>query len=432
MCAAPGPAEPDLAMNRVPPAILAAIATTALAVAAGAAEFPANALFVADGSTGLVSRLADDCSIAESFPGGGALAGAVDLAFGPNGNLFVAVADRIVELDAAGDVVHEFGADAGIAGVAAIEFGAEGHLFVACASQDRVVVFDGDGAFVRAIGDASTLSEPRGVAIGPNGNLFVASSADDVVCEFAPSGERVRAFGAGSDLDDPRRLAFGPQGRLFVASTGTGRILGFDGADLVAVIGEERTLTGPLALAFGPDSRMYVAETQSGDLYSFGADRALVGEWDSVAAEIAGLAFSPFRFSARIEGTLARIGVKPASTKEKVELSLHPGSDHLMLRFSSASPAASLAAADGGGAIVWHGFQVGEGDGSKFRSAEGVQVSTPAAARGTSSIGLRITGSVDLLGRFVAKKAVGTIHRATGAFVFSGEITTLAPLNDVP
>lgn len=416
-------------MTRFTFAILAAFAIAAVKAPTAAAGFPANALYVADSDSGQVARLADDCTIAESFLAAGALAGAVDLAFGPNGNLFVALADRIVELDSEGDVVSEFGTGAGIAGVSAIEFGAEGHVFVACSTQDRVVEFDVHGEFVRVIGDATTLSGPRGLAIGPSGNLFVASSADDRVCEFAPSGEFLRDFGSGTGLDDPRRLAFGPRGRLFVASTGSGRVLGFDGTDLVATVGVENVLSGPLSLAFGPDSRMYVGEIDSGDLYSFGDDHALAGEWDAIGIAPSGLAFAPFRFTARIEGVLARLGEKKTDTKEKVVLSIHPGSDHVMIRFGSNPSKATLAAADGGTAIVWHGFQVEEGDGAKFRAAEGVQVSTPAASRGTSSIGLRITGSLDGLGRFVMKKATGTIHRAASGFVFSGELTTIAPLD---
>lgn len=406
------------------------VVVASMSTTAKAAEFIANALYLADRTAGHVARLTDDCEVAATFDGNGALAGAADLAFGPNGHLFVARGDRIVELDGDGAVVRQFGPTSGIAGVDAIEFGPHGHVLVACATQDRVVEFDSSGVFVRQIGAGTELDDPRGLTIGPNGNLFVSSFATDRICEFAQSGELIRTFGGSSGLDGPGRLAFGPQGILFVASIESGRILGFDGADLVATIGDGSNLSGPLSLAFGPDSRMYVGESNTGKLYSFGSDHALAGEWDASPTQPHGLAFAPFRFNARLEGVLARSGEKKLESSEKVVLSIHPGSDHVMIRFGAAHPDVTLADVDPGSAIVWHGFVVEEGNGTKFRTAEGVQVSSPTAARGTSSIALRISGSLDVYGRFVMKKATGTLHRAAGDFVFSGEITTLSLLDD--
>lgn len=400
-----------------------ALAGSALAQAPAAKDFVPNALFVvhADG----VAQLAPDCSIAGQLAG--ELAAPSDLAFGPNGHLYVVAGDGVVhELASDGADLHQFGAPTADREPCALAFGPDGHLFVTRAAQDRVLELDKTGATVREFGPGTPLDQPSGLAFGPAGNLFVSSAGTDRILEFVPTGQFVRELGAGSPLDQPGGLAFGPDGKLFVASIATGRVLSFDeNGQWVDEIGADLDLQGGLCLAFGPDGFLYVA-TANGTVHLFDAAFASKGSWTSVVPAPVALAFSPYRLEVvlKLKGSTEGSS-KMESLKEKAVLSIAPGSSRLMLALSDdPDDAKDLASLSGSSALVFHGFEAFENDGAKARLMQGGQLPAMAPDRGVASLSLRVEGKVGTDGRFQVKTASGTLHRSAGGFVFSGTVKT--------
>jgi DNA-binding beta-propeller fold protein YncE len=172
-------------------------------------------------------------------------AGAMDdpqgVAFGPEGNLFVADKDnnRIDVFSSAGVFVRAFGKEvnpgggdvcttvcqAGAAEASAgalneprgLAADASGAIFVSDYSNQRVAVYTAAGAFLRAFGkgvkpgggdvcttlcqageaggDAGMMRLALDVAVGPGGQVAVADSANNRIVVFTSDGTFIRAFG---------------------------------------------------------------------------------------------------------------------------------------------------------------------------------------------------------------------------------------------
>ncbi len=417
-------------MKRSWRAALAALAPLSLCLPAQAASFAPNALFVSDRVGGKVMQVAPDGQVAATFTASGAISGARDLAFGPNGHLYVARPDRIVEIDGTGAVVSSFGQGSGIGGISTMAFGPDGDLFVASSTQDLVYVFDpADGSVVRTIGAGSGLDDPRGLAFGPTGDLFVSSFTLDRIFEFTPGGDDIRTFGNGTGLTSPGRICFGPHGYLYVVSTATGRILGFDDSLVVQTLGSDASLSADVAIAVGPDSKLWACDGSNGGLYRFGPDFQLESSSILAGAQPSGLAFAPFRFNASLTAQLSILASPVTKPKETIVLSIFPGVPRVMIQLTSTGAAEQLATLGNSPALVFTGFEVNEGDGAKTRSVEGVEIVANAAQQGTAAIGLKVKGKVDANGRFAPSSASGTLHRAAGHFVYSATVKTLSTAN---
>ena len=118
------------------------------------------------------------------------------------------------------------GAFCSIANPGSLAFGPNGNMFVASESDHRVKVFDGDSGelldLVLLVGD------PGGMAFTLPNNLYVASEASHVVLGF--DGESGKSLGTFCTIANPRGLAFEPGGNLFAASASSHQVLQFDGA----------------------------------------------------------------------------------------------------------------------------------------------------------------------------------------------------------
>lgn len=210
-------------------------------------------------------------------PGSGGLMGPTDLAFGPDGDLYLA--------DNGGEVLRFDGTTGGFIGVFASGgatartpvFGPDGHLYVTNARGDSVTRYNGItgeylGVFVSP--GSGGLDFPWGLAFGPDSTgegypeLYVASYRTDSILRYdGATGEFIDEFvpaGRGG-LDGPRMIRFGPDANgdgiqeLYVAA---GDVLRYDGktgafVDVVVARGEGG-LDGAVGLTFGPDGSLYV------------------------------------------------------------------------------------------------------------------------------------------------------------------------------
>jgi streptogramin lyase len=193
------------------------------------------------------------------------------LAFGPDGNLYVANFGTGTE--AIVRVQGPFSATAGAVSTFVdsgaffdVAFGPDGNLYAA--GHGPVVRYDiVNGAAVGDFTHGHDLTEVHAIAFGDDGYLYVAN--DKEIDRFdAISGDFVDVYLTRSTvLWD---IAFGPDGALFIADSG-GSILRFD-----RPCGRVRSVRGPmnatfathanmnpLAIAFGPDGNLYVSSSDS-------------------------------------------------------------------------------------------------------------------------------------------------------------------------
>jgi streptogramin lyase len=146
-----------------------------------------------------------------------------------------------------------------------IAFGPDGDLFVAEFQDGYIARYDGTtGAFKTKI-SGSELKNPLAIITGPGGDLFVSdNSAAQVLRYDGRSGAFKGVFASGGGLKDAWYMTFGPDGDLYVSSNGTGEVMRYNGTTgaFKAVFASGGELIAPYGLAFGPDGNLYVS---SGD-----------------------------------------------------------------------------------------------------------------------------------------------------------------------
>lgn len=237
----------------------------------GGLEFGSNGdLFVVSRSNNSVLRFAGATGASIGTFINSNLSGPTDLAFGPDGNVYVANAGPLP-----GQIQRFDGTTAAYLGnfitgavpdlntPLYIDFGS-GEL-AAGTGTDRVYRFNGAtgaalGSFIR--------DTPEGVAYGPDGSLYIAQRISGNIVRRAPGGTLTEFVAMGSGgLASPTDIAFGPDGNLYVLSNGGDRVLRFNGGsgafiDLFVTAGSGG-LTGGTYMTFQPAA---VPEPASGVL----------------------------------------------------------------------------------------------------------------------------------------------------------------------
>ncbi len=226
--------------------------------------------------------------------GSGGLSNPMDLAFGPDGDLYVVSAgsNAICRYDGATGafvetfVPNEFG---GLATPIGMSFGTDGNLYVSNLGTDSVLRYQGPlgsapgdmmssdghtGANLVASGSGG-LAGPLDLTFGPDGSLYVASvgsSTNAAVLRFdGTTGEFQSTYiesGMG-DLETPRGLVFDQEGRLYVADSATDAIHRFDTqADFLddPVSSAATTLRAPIGLTFDTQGMLLITSRDTNEV----------------------------------------------------------------------------------------------------------------------------------------------------------------------
>ncbi len=256
--AANGVATGVVARGRTAPA------DAALAPAPGpeliVASSSAYKLDVYAGNSGeLVRSLSNACTTSFTRP--------FDVVADGLGNVYVScpTIDGVRRFDASGAPTSFVAAGSGgLGSPRGLAFGPNGNLFVASSTGDVLEYSGTNGSFVRvfidATGNGGGPVDPYGLCFHQDG-LFVTSYFPNEVREFAASSGAFRqtlvASGAGG-LDGPRSLAFGADGDLYVTSEQSDSVKRYD-RDTGSYLGNfvapgSGGLDQPFDLAFGADS----------------------------------------------------------------------------------------------------------------------------------------------------------------------------------
>lgn len=215
-------------------------------VPSGIAFGPNGDLFVASYGTGKILRYdGTNGSLVPSilFASLGAASGPRFIAFDPDGNLYVATtgsSNRIYKIDYDTQVQEVFIAEGpgGLSGEpSGIDFDEDGNLYVAIFDSNEILKFTSNGT---QVGDPfiaagiGGLGSPRGLTIGPDGLLYVANGATESILRFnIETGNPVDAgsYTYGADIESASGIEFGRDGNLYVVDTDRGRVMKFAGPD---------------------------------------------------------------------------------------------------------------------------------------------------------------------------------------------------------
>lgn len=183
-----------------------------------------------------------------------------DLAFGPDGNLYIAdkFANRIVVMDPETLAVTGAIGTGEVGGAHDVSFGPDGHMYVAATSLNAVVVFDISGAEPTAIGTLGPFMRTEGVLAHSNGRLYVMASGTGQL--VAMQGDDVMAIAGG--MPGAHDVAEAPDGTIWVADNARQRLKQFtpDLDELRVLQGPDYGFIGPRYLDIDLDGQLYVAD----------------------------------------------------------------------------------------------------------------------------------------------------------------------------
>ena len=209
----------------------------------GMAFGPDGNLYVASSDTGQILRYDGQTGAiigSGVFASTGTFSQPRFIAFGPDGNLYVGDTgplDRILKFDGlSGALIETFVApgEGGMGTPYGMAFDADGNLYVASFDTDEILKFDSNGDVVPGgpfiAAGTGGLDNPRGLTIGPDGMLYVANGASESILRFDPvTGAFIDNYTFGADIELPYGVTFGPDNNLYVVSTDLGRVLKFAG-----------------------------------------------------------------------------------------------------------------------------------------------------------------------------------------------------------
>jgi sugar lactone lactonase YvrE len=219
---------------------------------------PDGYLYVTEHDSNGLSKIAPDGTVTPVVPGNG-LSTVADLTYGPDNLLYFASLENstVSRLDAQGQAMTVgtgFCLCSGEGRGPALAFNAAGELYVAepCSiGPQRITKIAGGTASVFT----HDVEGPSGLAFDASGDVYVSEGPMGNVVRFSPDGTR-HAFVSG--LNQPQGLAFGPDGLLYVAEIGGDQVSQIDASGTVTPF---VTLTWPIDLVFLGDDLLVSTET---------------------------------------------------------------------------------------------------------------------------------------------------------------------------
>jgi DNA-binding beta-propeller fold protein YncE len=189
----------------------------------GIAFSPKGELYVADPYNGAISIFDPDGHFLRFFFNAGSEAATPAGLLIKDKKLFAANLEpseiRVYDLDTAA-LLYTIGSPGSGVGALAVPndlaFGPDGNLYVSDTGHDRINVYTLNGEFLRTLSSESYLiSSPRGLAFNSHGQLYVVSKLTGEVVILDRDGKLIDRFGGGL-FNLPNGLAFDRRGGVYV------------------------------------------------------------------------------------------------------------------------------------------------------------------------------------------------------------------------
>jgi uncharacterized delta-60 repeat protein len=248
----------------------------------------------------------------------------IEVIQGSNGHVYVSseAGSNIVEYTQNGTFVRTFvtSGSGGLSGAAGMAFGPDGNLYVASFHTGAVLRYNGTtGAFMGVFVATGTggLNAPLGLNFGLDGMLYVASRGANNILRFdARTGAHDASFNGNLMGGVPEDFTFGPDGRIYVSDLNGGRIVRINsttGAFVDTFVANGvGGLTSPAGLGFGPDGNLYVADQNNNAIRKYnGATGAFISNY--VASGYGGLV-NPAYFTFLSTHQVAVVNAAPVNT----------------------------------------------------------------------------------------------------------------------
>ena len=239
-------ATPALAQDPAPFASFVAASEPVLADPHDLAFGPDGRLYIADKFANRVTVMDPETLDVVGSIGDGALSGAHDVSFGPDGHLHVAATglSAVVSYDLSADPPRDLGALGPFPRTEGVLAHSNGRLYVMASGTGQIFALEGTEVFATASG----MPGAHDVAEAPDGSVWVADNFQQRLVRFTPNLEQVQVIqGPQYGFVGPRYMDIDADGTLIVADQDAHRVLKIDplSGDVLGVIGTGSPGLGP-------------------------------------------------------------------------------------------------------------------------------------------------------------------------------------------